>query len=236
MFNSRVFAGGLLVLLASSSLHAGVLFSEDFADISTLAGSGWSQVNNSSPVGLTGWFQGNSGVFGAQAGAPGAYIAANFDNAAFGGNISNWLITPVMSLEFDLQLSFYTRTEADSPAADRLQVRLSPNGASSDVGILAESVGDFSSLLLTINPALSLGGYPSDWTLNTVSFTGLGVPTTGRFAFRYFVPDTSLNADYIGIDSVSVTQAPEPATFGLIAFGLGAAVLRRRLRRGNQVQ
>jgi hypothetical protein len=51
------------------------------------------------------------------------------------------------------------------------------------------------------------------------------------------VPDTSINADYIGIDSVSVTQqAPEPATLGLIAFGLGAAVLGRRLRRGNQVQ
>jgi hypothetical protein len=60
---------------------------------------------------------------------------------------------------------------------------------------------------------------------------------TGRIAFRYDVPDTSTNADYIGIDSVLVNQnAPEPATLGLIAFGLGAVVLRRRFRRGSQVQ
>jgi hypothetical protein len=41
-----------------------------FDNISTLAGSGWTLVNNSSPAGLTGWFQGNSGVFNSQAGAP----------------------------------------------------------------------------------------------------------------------------------------------------------------------
>src|ERR1700682_4213238 len=99
---SRVFAGSLFVLLASSSLQAGVILNEGFDNISTLSGSGWAMVNNSAPVGTVGWFQGNTGIFNSQAGAPDAYIAANFNNAALPGNISNWLITPVLSLQFDL--------------------------------------------------------------------------------------------------------------------------------------
>jgi hypothetical protein len=195
MFNSRVLAGSLWLLCVTSSLHAGTVLSEGFDNISTLAGSGWTMVNNSSPAGSTGWFQGNSGVFNSQAGAPAAYIAANFDNAAFGGNISNWLITPVLSLQYDLQFVFYTRTEVNPPAADSLELRLSTNGSSGNVGATSSSVGDFTSLLLTINPTLSLSGYPMAWTQETVSFSGLGIPTTGRFAFRYDVPDTSTNAD-----------------------------------------
>lgn len=48
------------------------VLSEDFADITTLAGAGWVQTNNSAPLGVTGWFQGNDTVFPSQAGAPAA--------------------------------------------------------------------------------------------------------------------------------------------------------------------
>src|SRR2546428_3306592 len=48
--------------------------------------------------------------------------------------------------------SFYTRT-VDMPSfPDRLQVRMSTNGASSNVGTTATDVGDFTTLLLDINP------------------------------------------------------------------------------------
>jgi|ERR1019366_5537661 hypothetical protein len=235
MFKSRVLAGSLFLLLAASSLHAGVILSEGFDNISSLAGSGWTMVNNSTAGGLTGWFQGNAGVFTAQAGADTSYVAANFDNAPFGGNISNWLITPVLSLRYETQLVFYTSTDPSLAAPDSLEVRLSTNGASGNVGATASSVGDFTSLLLTINPALTVDGYPTGWTQYTLSVAGLGGAATGRFAFRYDVPDTSVNGNYIGIDSVSVDSVPEPATLGLIAFGLGAALLRRRFHRGNQV-
>jgi hypothetical protein len=192
-------------------------------------------VNNSSPVGTTGWFQGNTGIFSSQAGAPDSYIGANFNNAALGGNISNWLITPVLSLQYDLQFVFFTRTEVNPVAADRLELRASTNGASVNVGATASSLGDFTALALTVNPALTLGGYPTAWTQVTANIVGFGVPASGRFAFRYDVPDTSTNADYIGIDSVLVTQtAPEPGTMGLFAFGLGAIVWRR-FHRGNQL-
>jgi hypothetical protein len=232
---SRVFAGSLFLLFASSSLQAGVILSEGFDNISTLTGSGWAMVNNSVPVGSQGWFQGNTGVFPSQAGAPDSYIASNFNAAALPGNISNWLITPVVSLQYNLQFVFFTRTEVDVPFPDRLELRLSTNGASTNVGATDSSVGDFTNLLLSVNPTLTVGGYPEAWTQVTANFVGLGVPLSGRFAFRYNVPDNVTNADYIGIDTVSVTQdAPEPATIGLIAFGLGA-VAWRRLRRGNQL-
>jgi len=235
MFHSRLLAVGLFLFAASSSVYASTVLSEDFNDITTLAGSGWIQVNNSVGIGSVGWFQGTPGVFGAQSGAPEAYIAANFNDAAVGGNISNWLITPVLSLQFDLQLTFFTRTEVDPLGPDKLEVRLSQNGASTNVGATDSSVGDFTSLLLTINPGLTISGYPQSWTQETVNVAGLGVPTTGRLAFRYNVPDTSINADYIGIDTVLVTtpsaaSTPEPATMGSIALGLCVAAAYRRRR------
>jgi hypothetical protein len=76
-------------------------------------------------------------------------------------------------------------------------------------------VGDFQTLLLDINPTYTLTGYPNAWTQFTVTVSGLGSPTTGRMAFRYFVenggPDGAIS-DYIGIDAVQYTcnQPPTP--------------------------
>src|SRR4051812_30207468 len=84
-----------------------VLVNENFNNIATL--SDWVLFNSSVPAGQS-WFQGNSGVFSSQAGAPDAYIAANYLSAANGsGTIDNWLITPVFSLSGAAQLSFFPR-------------------------------------------------------------------------------------------------------------------------------
>lgn len=178
-------------------------FSEDFADITNL--SGWYSQNNSDPLGSTSWFQGNDAVFSAHAGAPTAYIGANFNNTSGTGTISNWLLTPELSLTNGDTFSFWTRTVSGSPWPDRLQVRLSTAGASTDVGTGAEDVGDFTTLLLDINPTLTGGGYPEVWTQYTVTVSGLSGATSGRFAFRYYVTDggpTGANSNYIGIDTV----------------------------------
>src|SRR5437868_13139712 len=101
-------------------------------------------------------------------------------------------------------MTFYTRT-VDAPMfPDRLQVRMSTNGGSSNVGTTATDVGDFTTLLLDINPNYTTTGYPSVWTQFTVTVTGVPSFTTGRLAFRYFVENggpTGANSDYIGIDT-----------------------------------
>jgi hypothetical protein len=179
---------------------------EGFDNIAVLPG--WFMQNNSNPLGSSGWFQGNSGVFPAQAGAPTAYIGANFDNTGDNGTISNWLLTPVLTLQNGGQLTFYTRTVDVPQFPDRLQVRMSLNGASTNVGTTETSVGDFTTLLLDINPTYTTSGYPNVWTQFTLTLSGIGSPTTGRLAFRYFVEDAGFlgaNSDYIGIDTVQFT-------------------------------
>lgn len=222
----------LILLSTSLEVSAGLVLSEGFDDISTLfTAGGWVQKNNTASLSptLPEWFQGNSGIFQSQAGAPDAYIANNFLSADLGPNISHWLFSPVLTLGNNDTIEFYTRTTTDSLFADRLELRLSTNGASTDVGVTDTSVGDFTTLLLTINPALDPGGYPDDWALFSVTLSGLGGPFSGRFAFRYNVPDASTNADYIGIDTVLVTSVvPEPPVLALGAFGLVLLGFARR--------
>jgi hypothetical protein len=220
-----------LLTLLPSAASATTLLLENFDNVSGLGAAGWVITNNSSPVGTTNWFQGNPGVFSAQSGAANSYVAANFEAAGFGGNISDWLISPVLSLHNTDVISFWSRTEAGSSFPDRLELRLSLNGASTNVGATDSSVGDFSTLLLTINPALAPGGYPENWALFQATISGLGGPTNGRFAFRYNVSDTSVNGDYIGIDTVAVTAVPEPGTLSLLTVGILAAARARRSAR-----
>jgi hypothetical protein len=223
-----------------------VLF-EGFDDITTLPGAGWAQINHSTTVGTTGWFQGNNGVFPAHSGNLNSYIAANFNNNTNPGalgplvtqsrtsepptqsptptptmtpgtpnTISNWLLTQPLTLQNGASMTFYTRTVDLPQFPDRLQVRMSTNGTSTNVGTTAADVGDFTTLMLDINPTLTTTGYPNVWTQFTVTVSGIA-PTTGRLAFRYFVDNggpNGVNSDYIGIDTVSffcVTPSPTPS-------------------------
>ena len=207
----------LAVLLLCSALWADT--AENFDNVSALSGLGWVMVNNSSPSGSTGWFQGNPAVFTSQNGAPDSYIAANFDNAGFGGNISNWLLSPEFSIFNGEVVSFYARTEPGGAVFnDSLELRLSVTGASTDVGASDSSLGDFTILLLSINSAQT-GSFPEDWTLFTATIAGLsGSNLSGRIGLRYNVTDTSVNGDYIGVDHFSV---PEPGSLSLSLLAVG---------------
>jgi hypothetical protein len=186
-------------------------FSEGFADISTLAGNGWVMTNASAAVGSTNWFQGNAvsagGPFDAYNGAANAYIGANYNNTGSTGTISNWLMTPNRTFRNGDVITFWTRKVSPDSYADRLEVRMSTNGASTSVGT-GTAVGDYTTLLLSVNPSLVLGVYPTMWTQYTITISGLPAPTSGRIAFRYFVTGGGLNgtaSDYIGIDQVDYT-------------------------------
>jgi uncharacterized membrane protein len=195
-----------------------------YDDITTLSGAGWLLTNHSTPIGTTNWFQGNSQVFPSQSGVATSYIGANFNNTTGANTISNWLLTPPLALANGAMLSFWTRTVNTPAFPDRLQVRMSTNGASSNVGTTAIDVGDFITLLLDINPTYTTSGYPNAWTHFTVTLSGIASPTTGRLAFRYFVENagpSGVNADYIGIDTVEyvcnqATPTPSPAPGGCV--------------------
>ena len=189
--------------------------SEGFNDITTLVGAGWYMQNNSQPIGTTAWFQGDTSLFPAQSGSPNSYIAADFRNGSGTATISNWLLTPTQTLHNGDRLIFSTRTVTSPFYPDRLQVRMSTNGSSANVGVSAADVGDFTTLLLDINPTYTTTGYPTAWTEFTATVTGVPSPTMGRLAFRYFVENAGpngANADYIGIDTVSYNIAPVCAT------------------------
>ena len=216
---------GLLAVALMAGAQADVVtMSQNFDDFAGLQAAGWVFTNNSATPNQS-WFAGNSGIFGAQSGAPGSYAAANFisTNSAT-GVIDNWLISPTFALGSSPTLDFYTQG-ANEGFFDKLEVRYS-SGASS-------AVSTFTTLLVTIGDGFSQQYPTAGW-----HHYSLALPTdvTGRIGFRYVSSDAS-NADYIGIDTVSAsatsvtTPVPEPGTFALIALGLGGVAGATRRRR-----
>ena len=186
------------------------LLTESFNDITTLEGDGWTLINASATTGTTGWFQGKPSAFHAYSGTPKQYILAEFNNPSNTDVISDWLITPVLSVDNGYSITFYTRNRSSNPFPDRLQVRLSDAGAGSTDPSSSMDVGSYTNLLLEINPMQTPGQFPNDWTLQSVNVSGLSGPTDVRIAFRYYVADEGPNggnSNYIGIDDVNVSSA-----------------------------
>jgi hypothetical protein len=183
---------------------------EGFENVAGLPAQGWFSVNRSQPLGASVWSQcAGVAIPPAQAGPALSCALVNFQSTTGVGTISNWLLTPVRTLNNGDTVSFYTRTVSHQ-FPDRLQLRLSLSGASNDVGATATSVGVFTTLLVDVNPNYG-AEYPLVWTQFSVTLTGLSGPTSGRFAFRYFVenggPDGT-NSNIIGLDTFAYTPAP----------------------------
>ncbi|MTV36082.1 choice-of-anchor J domain-containing protein [Duganella radicis] len=208
---------GLLAVAASCSAVAAPLLSEGFNDVAALPAGGWVLLNQSAPPGSTGWFQGNPAFFPAAAGPADSYLAANFNNAAFGGTVSNWLLTPQVLLANGESLNFSLRLLGEG-VLDRVEVYFSSKGGSTDLA-------DFA----------LLGAFESDtdtgWQDRGLLINGLAAPASGRYAFRYVVDDTSLNGNYIGIDTVSINAIPTPGTVALVCLGALALMAPPRTRR-----
>ena len=103
---ARTLAVTALTVAACSPVAAQTL-TQGFDDITMLRG--WQSVNQSDPPGQA-WFQGNTGIFGAQAGAADSYIAANFLSAADGlGPIDNWLLLPQLATAGTMTFFFSSR-------------------------------------------------------------------------------------------------------------------------------
>jgi hypothetical protein len=200
-----------------------IIISQGFDDITLLPGLGWVETNLSSPVGTTGYFQGNETVFPSYSGAPTSYLGVNFNSVSGANTISNWMISPQLTLQNGDVVSFWTRTAAGSTWPDRLELRLNTIGTS-NAGSLATDVGDFTTLLTSVNPTLVSGGYPEVWTQYTVILSGIPAPTTCRIAFRYYVTNggpSGSNSNYIGIDDFSVVR---PGNVSCVTCPPGAVI------------
>jgi hypothetical protein len=217
---SYVTENGLQNVIATPTAACTPPLIQNFDDVTTLPNSGWTQINHSQPIGAGVWAQGNPDAYPAQSGAPNAYATVGFESGINVATLSNWLIMPAVRLQNGDSITFWTRTVTNVNFPDRLQVRLSVNGDSTNVGTTSTDVGDFSTLLLDINPTYLAGGdgsYPTDWTQYTVIVNGAPSPVLGRFAFRYFVENGGPggnNSDGIGLDTVSVDSCLTPVSMG----------------------
>jgi hypothetical protein len=206
-------------------------FSENFDDVKKAVNKGWILANNSKPIGTIGWVQGFfylsqnhlydgkmgpsnpynfDGIDGNPTESGNDFIMATSNCGHSGATISNWLISPVVEVKNGDVITFYTRTAANpADAADRMQVRINPINSSADVGRDATSTGNFSEVLLDINPTYLLegdGSYPGEWTAYDVVVAGMPGSTAKktRIAFRYFVEEGGpggANSIGIGIDN-----------------------------------
>ncbi len=220
-----LFAAMFFALVCHSPLSAQSI-TENFDNIGTLTGNGWFLINVSSPAGTTNWFQGSTeedGYFDAQNGADNSYIAADVNNTAGNGTINNWLVSPNRVFKNGDVITFYTRKKSPDLRVDELQIRLSSNGASTNVGNSGINTGDFTTLLLNVNSPLTTGVYPTTWTMYTITISGLPAPTSGRIGFRYYLTDAGpagTNGEYIGIDGFQYTPYVCPTITVLPASAL----------------
>ena len=228
----------IVALWSSPAAHAQIL-SQNFDNVSTLGETGWSFQNLSDLPSTDSWFQGDTSAFTANSGAADSYAAADYLLTTGGTGtetLSVWMITPQITVKNGDTVSFFTRTVFSPGPPDRLELRFSAAGASTNVGTTSSSVGDFTTLLTTVNDGLTTSGYPEVWTQVTTTFSGLSGPTSGRLGFRYNVPNAGVagdNSSYIGVDDLLVlvgAAVPEPSTLALMGLGVLVLIRNRRAR------
>jgi hypothetical protein len=199
---------------AMTTAHAGVVLTEGFENIDTLATSGWVLTNASSPVGSLSWFQGNNTeIFPAQSGGELSYIAANYNSTTDGGAVNDWLITPTFSALYGATVTFWLRGAVDPGYVDQFAYGFS-DGTTALTSFVLSSV-------MTA---------PTDaWTQITATLAAGSA--NARFAINY----TGALASNIGIDSLVINvndaagDVPEPASLAILAAGLiGMGAARRR--------
>lgn len=212
----QIFAA-LGLAVAAAGAQAQVLLSEGFEDVQTL--SGWVTLNNSSPAGANApWFQGASNILTAQSGGDASFIASDYNTGVAGGTINNWLITPTFATDKAVDIVFYARGANDAGFFDQIAYGWSTGSS---------APGSFT---MTAPATVATNG----WTQYTVHLAAQGAGTMGRFAINY--AGMADNANYVGIDNLSVTVAaavPEPSAALLMGAGLMGLVgwTRRRMAR-----
>ncbi len=224
---------------------------EEFDTLARAHARGWRTINRSMPLGPGDWIEAytnfqNRPYMLAGGGAllvppysttgnPSGYLMSSAyasigATPAGSGVISNWVVSPPLTIKNGDKIIFYT-TSSDSVWAfdpvlgggvfmktdpyTRLQVRINKHDQSLDVG-QGENPGKFDLSILDINAGLQPLGYPNwnlnGWTRMEATVFGLNGPVKGRFGLRYYVPgggsSTTEGGGVIGLDKVSFVSSP----------------------------
>ena len=207
-------------------------FVEEFDTSQKAYDRGWRFINRSELVGRTNWQNPTSltGIpFLSYSGTGNGYLWADYQSTSGDAvTISNWAVSPELTMQNGDKIVFYTRCEIvafsstiTTDFVNRMQVRMNKT-TSLNCGDGADP-GDFTIPLLDINPFYNefilqsfnnptdprhneaKQAYPHVWTRFEATVSGLSEPTKGRFAFRYFTELAGNNgrASSIGLDSVA---------------------------------
>lgn len=213
------------LVLAAIAADAQNLLSQNFDVFPGVAAPGtsdqWVQTNQSTPAGASTWAQGGGTAFttGGQAGGATSFTLCNFNSTTGAGTISNWLISPVIEMAPGDVVSFWARQGGDQQQyPDRMEVRLATDW--SDFSALptggATGLGDFTNLAVSINPNLTVTGFPLAWTNYTYTYPEDLPAGPVRVGFRYFVTNggpSGANSNIIGVDTFSVDRPLSTESF-----------------------
>src|SRR5687768_341525 len=137
----RSWRGGVIaaaILSVGLNVNAQVI-NEGFESLETLLTQDWFRTNQSEPINSAspGWFQcpeGGTQINPAHQAPENSCVASNFASGTGTATISNWLLVPTRTFNNGDTISFWTREIIDNPYPNRMQVRLSTAGASTNTG------------------------------------------------------------------------------------------------------
>jgi hypothetical protein len=208
---------GTLLLLGGLAAAEAQQLNEGFENV-TFPPTGWLARNQSTTIGANPqcWNRFTATPWAPNSGT--GHAGANFQCTTGANTISGWLLSSQMTnLQNGQQVTFFTRKATPNPTdfPDRLELRLcldtTPDscGAAGSTGTGDSAVGSYTTLLVSVNPTLVAGVYPTTYTQFSATLSGLPAgPNAGRIAFRYFVTNggpSGANSDLISIDDAVVT-------------------------------
>jgi autotransporter-associated beta strand protein len=192
----------------------------------TLTSGAWPAINNSDnpqPYSSTGGAWGPGGTLFTSPPGGGYFATDTTATGNIGGTVSDWLLTPVITLHNGDTIKFSTRTRSPEEGPSRMEVRLSTNGTSTNVGSSSTTFGDFTNVVGTVNPNVTANVYPTSWTTFTYTVTGLSNVFSGRVAFHSYYPNggfgSGTNGDTVGLAQVVYTANNTSFTWSGAASG-----------------